>query len=392
MRFLLAIIAPFGSIRPAKLGVATLLLSCLSISGVAAEHQSGPRFDGNLLLTYIQAESRRAPLIEFGQAENRVDEALSRENRAFLGQNETLLARIRRQLESEALSWKLAEASKRLMIVPESRPAYAALFENYCQAAIDYVLDKTRLPNPYRTIATFSATASTAASLSGENGITALLVHNIADVYTEEYIFSAAAETGTRIKIKLSNRSYIGEVGSYSSYLVIGEDQQYDFDRNAYTLWRNSAEDPLNVLIAPVEETLHIALRRATENAIKSSLAAQPPQNLPAVEQIIEEWLAVEEAAVGGLVRQLLPEIMERFLTEWPAKDIEATLSARLEFDKYRYLNQGIRIVEDLGLEAAIDLYQKTPQAFKSMLGTSNGDRPADHQQPDSPLTDEPTV
>jgi hypothetical protein len=392
MRFPFAVKASFGPIRPARLWVVTLLLTSLNISGVAAEHQPPPQLDANRLLAFIQAEDRRAPLVAFGQAENRVDETLSRENRAFLGQNETLLTRIRSRLESEVLSWKLAEASKRLMIVPESRPAYAALFENYCQAAIDYVLDKTDLPNPYRTIATFPETASPAAGLSGEDGITAFLVHNIADVYTEEYIFSAAAEKGPHIKIKLSNRSYTGEVGSYSSYLVIGEDQQYDFVRNPYTLWRNSADDPLNVLIAPIEETLHIALRRTTENAIKSSLAAQPPETLPAVEQIIEEWLAVEEAAVGGLVRQLLPEIMERFLTEWPAEDIEATLSARLEFDKYRYLNQGIRIVENLGLEAAIDLYQKRPQAFKSMLGSLDGDRPANHQQPDSPLTDEPTV
>ena len=43
-------------------------------------------------------------------------------------------------------------------------------------------------------------------------------------------------------------------------------------------------------------------------------------------------------------------------------------------------------------VEAAIDLYQKRPQAFKSMLGSLDGDRPANHQQPDSPLTDEPTV
>lgn len=392
MPFRLPVNQPFGPIRPLKLFVFTLLLTSLSISGVAAEHQPGPWFDANLLLSFIQAENRHDPLIEFGQAENRVDEALSQENRDFLGQNETLLARIRSQLESEALSWELAEASKRLMIVPENRPAYAALFENYCQAAIDYVLDKTRLPNPYRSIATFPEIASPEPTLNGETGITALLVHNIADVYTEEYIFSAAAETGPRIKIKLSNRSYTGEVGAYSSYLVIGEDQQYDFVRNPYTLWRNSADDPLNVLIAPIEETLHIALRRATENAIKSSLVAQPPETLPVVEQIIEEWLAVEEAAVGGLVRQLLPEIMDRFLTEWPVKDIEATLSARLEFDKYRYLNQGIRIVENLGLEAAIDLYQKTPQAFKSMLVPSNGDSPASHQQSDSPLFDEPTV
>ncbi len=392
MRIRITLKKPFRAINTGRLGVLTLLLTILSISGVSAEYPSRPRLDANLLLTFIRAEDRRDPLIEFGQTDNQVDAALSRENRAYLAQNASLLAQIRGQLASEALSWKLAEASKRLMIVPESRPAYAALFQKYCQTAIDYVLDKTRLPNPYRAIATFPESASPEARLSGEDGITAFLVHNIADVYTEEYIFSDAAETGPRIKIQLSSRSYTGEVGSYSSYLVIGENQQYDFVRNPYTLWRNSADDPLNVLIAPIEETLHIALRRATEKAIKSSLTAQPPKSLPAVEQIIEEWLAVEEAAVGGLVRQLLPEVMDRFLTEWPVKDIDATLRARLAFDKYRYLNEGIQIVEDLGLDAAIDLYQKTPQAFKSMLFPSHGREPPDHLRPNAPADEKPAV
>ncbi|MBL0715396.1 MAG: hypothetical protein JJV98_17035 [Desulfosarcina sp.] len=341
----------------------------LDIAGAAAGSQPAAQLDSGQLFAFIQKEDRRIPLVEFGKAEDRVDEDLSRENRAFLHQNQTLLTRIRNQLESDSLNWELLEASQRLMIVPENRPAYAALFENYCQSAIDYVLQKTHLPNPYRAIATFPETSSPVPLPSGQDGITAFLVHNIADVYTEEYIFSDADGRGQKIKIKLSNRSYTGEVGSYSSYLIIGEDQKYDFIRNPYTLWRNSADDPLNVLIAPIEETLHIALRRSTENAIKRRLDTQPPETLPAIEQIIEEWLAVEEAAVGGMVRQLMPEIMDRFLSAGPWEDIDATLHARHAFDKYRYLNQGIRIVEDLGLDAAIELYQKDPQTFKTLLG-----------------------
>jgi hypothetical protein len=279
------------------------------------------------------------------------------------------------------------------MIVPERRPAYAALFEDYCQAAVDYVLQETRLPNPYQAIATFQGPSSPERSLPDEGGITAFLVHNIADVYTEEYVFSAAADNGPRIKIKLSNRSYTGAVGSYSSYLVIRKNQQYEFIHNPYTLWRNSADDPLNVLIAPIEETLHIALRRATEDAIKRRLVTQPAATHLAIDQIVEEWLAVEETAVGGLVRKLMPEIMTRFLTKWPREDLDATLQARRAFDKYRYLDQGIRIVEKLGIESFIDLYQQDPQAFRSMLSvTPDDEAPSNTQISDDQTDADPAV
>jgi hypothetical protein len=279
------------------------------------------------------------------------------------------------------------------MIVPENRPAYAALFENYCQTAVSFILQKTRLPDPYRTIATFQGEAPLETATGGEEGITAYLVHNIADVYTEEYVFSAPTDSSAKVKIKLSNRNYTGEVGSYSSYLVIGENQQYEFVRSPYTLWRNSAEDPLNVLIAPIEETLHIALRHATEAAIKRRLVSQPSVSRPVIDHVVEEWLAVEEAAVGGLVRKLMPEIMNRFLTTWPREDIDATLLARRTFDKYRYLQHGVRIVEELGIDAFIDLYQHDPQAFRTMLvAPPKGENPSDAQVDRDPADADPTV
>ncbi len=363
--------------------VILIMAAILIVPPAGAGNPPKSQLDSSLLFAFIQKEDRQSPLVAFGQADSGIDEVLSRENRTFLGGNQALLERIRTQLASETLQWQLEEASTRRMIVPEHRPAYAALFENYCQAAVDYVLQKTRLPNPYRSIATFEDEDGWREAATGEKGgITALLVHNIADVYTEEYVFSDAADTGPKVMIKLSNRNFTGEVGAYSSYLVVGEDQQYEFVRNPYTLWRNSADDPLNVLIAPIEETLHITLRQATEQAIRKRLVTQPPPS-PShtnVERIVEEWLAVEEAAVGGLVRQLLPEIMDRFLTDWPRRDVDATLAARRHFDKYRYVDAGIRIVEALGLEAFLDLYRQDPQAFRAMLDAASVDdapRPA---------------
>ncbi len=369
--------------------VILIMAAILIVPPAGAGNPPKSQLDSSLLFAFIQKEDRQSPLVAFGQADSGIDEVLSRENRTFLGGNQALLERIRTQLASETLQWQLEEASTRRMIVPEHRPAYAALFENYCQAAVDYVLQKTRLPNPYRSIATFEDEDGWREAATGEKGgITALLVHNIADVYTEAYVFSDAADGGPKVRIKLSNRNFTGEVGSYSSWLVVGEDQQYAFVRNPYTLWRNSADDPLNVLIAPIEETLHIALRQATEEAIKQRLVSQPPPPPTMVERIVEEWLAVEEAAVGGLVRQLMPEIMDRFLAAWPRRDIDATLAARRQFDKYRYIDAGIRIVETLGLETFINLYQQDPQAFRAMLDAA----PIDDAPPSPKASDQRPV
>ena len=279
-----------------------LSISILLLSTYArAENRTTQWHHFEHLLDFIRMEERQEPLVEFTQTREGLDAALSQENRRFISQNEGLLEDIRTELKGNELNWRLRQATTRLMVVPEAHPDYAALFERYCYAVIDYVLQETRLPNPYQAITTLDGPPADPI-LTGNEGITAYLVHNVADVYSEEYEFFAAIDSDRSIRITLDNRTYRGEIGSYSSFLVVDEDRQYRFEHNPYTLWRNSAEDPLNVLIAPVEETLHIALRDATEGAIKSRLTDQPPSTRADMEAVVEEWLAIEEAAVGGPV------------------------------------------------------------------------------------------
>jgi hypothetical protein len=358
-----------------------------------AENQTRQWHHFENLLDFIRMEERQDPLVEFIQTSEGLDADLSLENRRFISQNEALLEDIRTELNSSTLSWKLRQATTRLMVVPETHPDYAALFERYCHAVIDHVLQKTRLPNPYQAITTLDGHPASPTQ-SVDAGITAYLVHNIADVYSEEYEFFAPIDTDDRsIRITLDNRTYRGEIGSYSSYLVIDENRQYRFEHNPYTLWRNSAEDPLNVLIAPIEETLHIALRGATEAAIKSRLTEQPPSTRADMEAVVEEWLAVEEAAVGGLVSALLPEILDRFLEGDSTADVMRTLSKRHAFDKYRYLDQGIEVVNALGLQSAIAIYLEQTCNFKTLLASPTSDSPstADDETPQA-LTNEPAA
>jgi hypothetical protein len=200
--------------------------------------------------------------------------------------------------------------------------------------------------------------------------VTAYLVHNIADEYIEEYHFFSHANESQALQIKLSNLEFSGHIGSYNSDIVIGENGQFTFIHNTYTLWQNSAKDPINVFVAPVEETLHMALRSATEIAIQDRLKQLAPKTVDEVQKIVDEWMAVEEAIVGGLVSKLMPQIFTRFLGGPLASQINQSLANRNVHTQYRYLQDGIRIVSDLGLQPAIALYKSEPLKFKQLLSS----------------------
>jgi len=90
--------------------------------------------------------------------------------------------------------------------------------------------------------------------------------------------------------------------------------------------------------MVPVEETLHIALREHTERAIKDQLELKPLQGLGDAERIADDWMAVEEAIVGGLVHAMLPRFLEAhfedLLNPWVKEDVES----KMDFSQYRHL------------------------------------------------------
>jgi hypothetical protein len=318
------------------------------------------------LLRWIQIEDLQAPRVAFNPSTSGVDVDLHRENRAYLNHNGELIETIRQTLAAQSLEWRLTKASKQLVVVPEARAAYANLFESYCRDAVAYVLARTGLPNPYAAIVTL--TESTAPPVSAPaGGITAYLVHNIADEYTEWYEFFDAGNEAQRVRLKLNNLAFSGVIGSYSSFMAVDADHQLRFQQSPYTLWRNSARDPLNVFIAPVEETLHIALRGATERAVQKAAARRPLSSEELI-ALADEWLAVEEAVVGGMVRRLMPELLARHFHTIGAATLDATLAARSAMEKYRWVTRGIAAVEALGLRETIESYRRDPQYVKRLL------------------------
>ncbi len=326
--------------------------------------------DFQRLFELIQLEDLKAPLVPFLDQNVEFDRSLNQENLAYLNKDNDLLAQIKSRFQGEALQWKLAHSYKQLLVVPENRADYAGLFKSYCDEAVSYTLHATQLENPLRSIEILQGGVSEIGHHPSDGSVTAYLVHNIADEYVEEYLFFGQADESEAIQIKLSNLEFSGNIGSYSSNIVIGENGHFEFVHNPYTLWQNSAEDPLNVFVVPVEETLHIALRDATEIAIQDKLKQIAPRTVDEVQQVVDEWMAVEEAIVGGLVSELMPEILSRVFGGPLTAEMNRSFEDRHAHSQYRYLENGIRIVTDLGLQPAIRLYKSTPLKFKQMLTT----------------------
>lgn len=319
------------------------------------------------LLDYIQKEDLSDPLMVFGGIEENFDRQLNMENIAYINANSDLLRQIQSHLNGDRLKWKLKTSFKQLWVVPENRDEYAQLFERYCQDAVAYLLERIKRPSPYNAISTLKGPLPDFNQLNNE-GVTAYLVHNIADEYTEEYLFFAAENDQTQVKIKLSNREFSGKIGSVTSKLKIGENNQFEFIRERYTLWQNSAKNPYNVLIVPIEETLHIILRAATEQAMHQDLTSLKPEKLHEVKKVIDHWMSVEEAVVGGLVWQIMPEMLAHVAHGIPSLSLDQTKKERNEHDQYQFLDRGIDLVNRLGVDETMNLYQVSPQEFKTRL------------------------
>jgi hypothetical protein len=328
--------------------------------------------DYSRLLDFIELQDLQDPLVEFGAAEDGFDHQLNRENIAYLNQDQTLLNNIRTQLNSKTLNWQLSSSSKQLLVVPEIRDEYAQLFEQYCLTAVNHLLNRVHMSSPYEQIVTLIEPLPTIPEPKQLTGITAYLVHNLVDEYVEEYLFFDEDDDQHKIKIKLSNRIFDSKIGSVTSFLKIAADNHFEFVREPYTLWQNSATNPYNVLVVPIEETLHLLVRPYTETAMQADLVRYKPTQLNQVQQVVDDWMVVEEAIVGGVVWQVMPEILTRYLHEDSPDLLADILTEREELPQYRLLRSAIQVVTDLGVNQAIDVYSNNPLDFKSMIGKSN--------------------
>jgi len=316
------------------------------------------------LVNFIRLEDKVQPIYAFNDFEESIDKTGINDIKQYFSERKDLIRKIKKDLGGGSLRWKLDNFKQRLVFVPETRDEYAALYKNYCIDVIDFILRETRLDNPYTQIKTLQHEDP---DIPKTQGITVFLVHNLAREYRGTYSFFNE-NPKKEIKISLRGTRFIGEIGSYSSMLEIKRDGTIEFVRNNYTIWQNSAQLPYNALIVPIEETFHIALRPQTERAIRDELNNTALSKINDVEQIVEQWVAVEEALVGGLVDVFFPKILARYFENFPSVEIERGLESKLRIKKYRHLLEGIRVVKNTGYQAAVDIYSRNPNKLKEML------------------------
>jgi hypothetical protein len=350
-----------------KRGLILLMLggvSCVSrpVSDVKREYSP--------LVDYIELEDRSTPLYVFNDYEEDFDEESHRASLGFFNEHPALIKRIKKDIKGRPLRWRLDNLAYRFVFVPEKREDYAVLFEKYCEDVVDYVLNETELVNPYQDILTLSQERPDVS----EKGVTVFLVHNLAKEYVAKYEFKSGRHK--KVVVELEGTVFSRRVGAYTTEILLEKDGGFSFTKNHFTIWQNSAKNPYTALKVPVEETLHIALRKSTEQAIQVELESRGVHQPKKIEQIVDDWMAVEEAVVGGLAYALLPPFVEKYFNNFPPSLIEQDIESLRSFRQYRLLGKGIKLVEEMGCRKTIETYQKDPGMIKDLLSFQRISRP----------------
>jgi hypothetical protein len=322
---------------------------------------ASPR-DYSRLVEFIGLADVEKPFLAFQDFQEEFDEPSHKANLEYFAEHPDLLTKIYQDLGSDQVRWKLDNLMYRLVFVPERRVEYASLYESYCRDVIGYILDRTKLSNPFLNVRTLQEEKPEVP----QRGVTAYLVHNLAKEFVASYVFFN--QEHKTISIELTGKIFSGIVGSYTTNIYLRADGKFDFEKDKYTIWQNSAANPYTALMVPAEETLHVAVREHTNRAIKEQLTKNPIKSVDELQNIVQEWIAVEEGLVGGLVYSLLPHFLRKHVKNLPSSSVKADMEFKSTLQKYRYLPKGIELVKRFGCETALSLHANAPTKVKDLL------------------------
>jgi hypothetical protein len=342
-----------------------IFLIYMVVSVFSTRSNSESMRDYSRLLEFIALEDQEDPLYPFDDFQEEMDLESHLANVAFFEEHQKLLERIRRDLPGEDIQYRLEGMERRLLFVPETRQLYATLHESYCKKVVNEVLKKTGLENPFIRIE--SLLNERPEIPESENGVSAYLVHNLVKEYVAAYVFTGSGSRQVRVEVK--GQEFVGEVGSFTTVVILEDDGRLAFTRVPFTIWQNSARNPYTALMVPAEETLHIALRDVTEMVIRRQMETQPVKDIKTLREIVDEWVAVEEGVVGGLVSILLPEILQKFMPGLvPHSLMIQDIEKKSRLHKYRYLKAGVSLARQMGHRRWLGMFQAAPTQVRVLL------------------------
>ena len=307
--------------------------------------------------------SRKGPLLVFRDYTTDPDVEIEQHIRRQLFGRKDLLTRIKEKIGFEKrVRLNIDEIQVRLRYIPQSRDGFGTTYQRYCQDITDSIFRMNGMDSFYSSI-TSPEKSYPAVS---QDGISAFLVHRLAKDFRATCRFTA--ESGKSIKYRVTGAIYSNHLGAVDLEIEMVAPGKFELARKPFTIWQNDTDNLYTLLAIPAEETLHYLLGRATDREIQTHFQNRPPESLSAARNIAEEWMALEESVVGGLVDRFL----RRYCGEHQSKGsdlfgshLQATVP---ELRQYKYRKRGLQLVADLGFQDAMDLYLDSPSRFRERL------------------------
>ena len=342
--------------RLGVMGLAGWMLSPVRISSAAWQD------DLELVSTIPQMVEREVPLLVFRDFVADPDVEVEQHIRLQLGQRTEMLDLLRKKIGFEKkVRLSVEDIQVRLMFVPQLQEDHAVAYHRYCRDITDYLFEMNEMDNCYTSM---TSPSESYPPLS-PTGISAFLVHRLAKDYRAVCRFTA--ESGRSVRYRASGAIFSNHLGAVDLEIQSIAPGQFGLSRKAFTIWQNNTENLYTLMSIPVEETLHYQLGKATDREIAASMKNHSPENLSAVQRLAEEWMAVEESVVGGLVNRLLERYCILHQMEIPAC-IPDSGKPLAFLHQYRYRDRGIQLAESLGFQETLALYMESPSNFRDQL------------------------
>jgi hypothetical protein len=170
------------------------------------------------------------------------------------------------------------------------------------------------------------------------------------------------------VEYRASGAIFSNHMGAVDLEIEIISSRQIRLKRKPFTIWQNASDDVFTLMALPVEETLHYYVGNATDHQLAEALRLAPPRNLTDALQLAEEWMAVEESIVGGLVARVVKEYCNHYHMDVPSMDSEDLRSSEPTLPQYKYRRYGIDLVREMGFHKALALYMNHPDDFRNLL------------------------
>lgn len=307
--------------------------------------------------------SRKGPLLVFRDYMTDPDVEIERHIRRQLIGRKDLFAQIKKRIGfKKRIILKIEEIQVRLQFIPQARGGPGMAYHRYCLDITDSIFSMNGMDTFYSSITSPEKSHPTIS----HDGISAFLVHRLAKDFRATCRFTT--ESGKSIKTRLSGAIYSNHLGAVDLEIEAVASGQFKLARKPFTIWQNDTDNLYTLMAIPAEETLHYLLGRATDREISTRFQKRPPESLADARKIAEEWMALEESAVGGLVDRVLRRYCREHYSkgsDFFGSNLQATVP---ELNQYRYRKRGLQLVADLGFQPAMDLYLDSPSRFREHL------------------------